>query len=67
MFPGVKSFFLSHFNSPIILEKFFEKELAEAYRWHLHFIMSMFYTNIQEIGRERNSVLWGLTALQLLQ
>jgi hypothetical protein len=53
MFPGVKSFFLSQSNPPIILERFFENELAESYLWHLHSRISMLHTKIQETeGKE---------------
>jgi hypothetical protein len=31
------------------LKKLFENELAEAYLWQLHFIMSIFHTVIQEV------------------
>jgi hypothetical protein len=51
MFPVVKSFFLFQSNPPIILKKFFENELTEAYLRYLHSIMSIFHTNIQEIER----------------
>jgi hypothetical protein len=64
--PAVKPFFLSQSNPPIILKKFFENELAEASLWHLHFIMSIVHTNIQELVGERNSGLKILTVLQSL-
>jgi hypothetical protein len=46
------------------LKKFFENELAEAYLWHFYSVISIFLTYIQEIERQRNSVLEVLTALQ---
>jgi hypothetical protein len=64
MLPAVKMFFLSQSTQPIILKKFFQNELPVAYLWRLHSKMSMFHTNIQEIRRERNSVLEVLTVLQ---
>jgi hypothetical protein len=65
MFPTVKSFFfLFQSNLPVILKKLFENELAEVYLCHLHSIMSMLLRNIQEIERERNSVLEVLAVLQ---
>jgi hypothetical protein len=36
--------------------KFFEKELAVEYLFLLHYIMSIFHKNVQEIEREINSV-----------
>jgi hypothetical protein len=64
MFTGMKYFFLSQSNPPIILKKFFENELAETYLWHLHSTISKFHTKIQEIERKRKSVLEVLTVLQ---
>jgi hypothetical protein len=64
-------FLLSHSNPPIILKKFFENELAEAYLLHLHSTMSMFHANIREIDKERSSVpeVWNVlqTVSELLQ
>jgi hypothetical protein len=34
-FPAVKSFFLSEFNPPVILKKFFENELGQACLCHI--------------------------------
>jgi hypothetical protein len=45
-------FFRSQSNPTIILKIFFENELVEAYMWHLHSIMSMFHTKIQEVERK---------------
>jgi hypothetical protein len=47
--------FLSQSNPPIILKEFYTNELAEAYLWHLHSIMSVFNTNNQGAEMERNS------------
>jgi hypothetical protein len=46
------------------LKKLFENELVESYQGHLHSIVSVFHTNIQEIEMERNTLLEVFAALQ---
>ncbi|CAM2108112.1 unnamed protein product [Caretta caretta] len=48
---------------PTVLKTFFEYELSEIYLWHMHSLMSVFQTYIQEIERERNSVVEVLKSL----
>ena len=63
MFPALQSFFLSQDKPPTLLKTFFENEFSEIYLWHLHSLMSVFQSNIQEIERENNSVVEVLKCL----
>lgn len=56
MFPAVKSFFLSQENPPVMIKKFFENDFSEIYLWHMHSLMSVFHSRIQEMEMEDNSI-----------
>ncbi|KAK1901966.1 putative protein kinase UbiB [Dissostichus eleginoides] len=57
MFPALKAFFLSQQKPPIVIKKFFENEFSEIYLWHMHSLMSAFHTHIQDMEKEKNSIM----------
>ncbi|KAK1879484.1 Catalase isozyme 1 [Dissostichus eleginoides] len=57
MFPALKAFFLSQQKPPIVIKKFFENEFSEIYLWHMHSLMSAFHTHIQDLEKEKNSIM----------
>lgn len=56
MFPALKAFFLSQEKTPFLIKKFFEDEFSEIYLWHMHSLMCVFHSHIQEMERESNSI-----------
>ncbi|KAK1881409.1 Virion host shutoff protein [Dissostichus eleginoides] len=42
---------------PIVIKKFFENEFSEIYLWHMHSLMSAFHTHIQDMEKEKNSIM----------
>lgn len=59
LFSPLKAYFLSSESCPKILKDFFQNELSEAYLWFLHSQMSVFYSSIMKLERERNSICEG--------
>ncbi|XP_042311019.1 uncharacterized protein LOC121924036 [Sceloporus undulatus] len=57
MYEALQSYFLSLPSPPKILKDFFSARMSKAYLWHLHSLMSVFYDNIKEIQKERNSII----------
>uniref|UniRef100_A0A8C4T0E1 Uncharacterized protein n=1 Tax=Erpetoichthys calabaricus TaxID=27687 RepID=A0A8C4T0E1_ERPCA len=57
MFPALKAYFLSQQKPPIALKSFFENDFAEIYLWHMHTLMSVFHTHIQEMEQENMSIM----------
>ncbi|XP_042325766.1 SCAN domain-containing protein 3-like [Sceloporus undulatus] len=56
-YEALQSYFLSLPSPPKILKDFFSARLSKAYLWHLHSLMSVFYDNIKEIQKEKNSII----------
>ncbi|KAJ4928326.1 hypothetical protein JOQ06_016118 [Pogonophryne albipinna] len=42
---------------PIVIKKFFENEFSEIYLWHMHSLMSAFHTHIQDMEKEKKSIM----------
>lgn len=57
MYEPLKQYFLSTHCVPITLKYFFENELSEVYLFIAHSLMSIFQTKIEDIEKEKNSVL----------
>ncbi len=57
MFPALKAFFLSQQKPTIVIKKFFENDFSEIYLWHMHSLVSVFHTFIQQMEKENNSIM----------
>lgn len=57
MYEPLKQYFLSTPGVPITVKNFFENELSEVYLFIAHSLMSIFQTKIEDIEKEKNSVL----------
>lgn len=57
VFPALKSYFLSIDNCPVILERFFNSNLSEAFLYFVHSLQYVFHERSKEMEMETNSIL----------
>lgn len=67
VYPALKAYFLANENCPILLKKFFQSDLSEAFLYFVHSLTFVFNEKAKELEKENNSLLEVSMVLESLQ